>query len=280
MNEQVKTFGVKEFDGAVTDLDLHVEDIKLAGYTILKGVLSDEEVATARTKLDDVYRRQTEEIGGRDNLEMIGDPYTAMCLLAYDEFFLKLAVQPRVLALVTRFLGEYFILMLQNGIINTPGIGSQQTAGHWHRDLGYQHFTSSRPLGITALYCIDEFNENTGGTRVLAGTHKTETFPSAQFVQRHQRVIDAEPGAVIVFDPMMYHCGGLNRSDKVRRAVNNTYTLPLVKQQVDLPQMLNGRYRDDPFLSRLLGYESEPDSSVLEFRRRRLERKLAGGNSV
>jgi ectoine hydroxylase-related dioxygenase (phytanoyl-CoA dioxygenase family) len=280
MNEQVKTFGVKEFDGAVTDLDLHVEDIKLAGYTILKGVLSDEEVATARTKLDDVYRRQTEEIGGRDNLEMIGDPYTAMCLLAYDEFFLKLAVQPRVLALVTRFLGDYFILMLQNGIINTPGIGSQQTAGHWHRDLGYQHFTSSRPLGITALYCIDEFNENTGGTRVLAGTHKTETFPSAQFVQRHQRVIDAEPGAVIVFDPMMYHCGGLNRSDKVRRAVNNTYTLPLVKQQVDLPQMLNGRYRDDPFLSRLLGYESEPDSSVLEFRRRRLERKLAGGNSV
>lgn len=280
MDQQVRTFGVKEFNDPAAEIDLHVEDIKLAGYTTLKDVLSDAEVATARIKIDEVYQRQVDEIGGAENLKTIGDPYTAMCLLAYDEFFLRLAVHPRVLALVERFLGDYYILMLQNAIINTPGVGNQQTAGLWHRDLGYQHFTSSRPLGITALYCIDEFNETTGGTRVLPGTHKSDLFPSADFVRRHQRGIDAAAGSVIVFDPMMYHCGGLNKSDQVRRAVNNTYTLPLVKQQVDLPRMLNGRYRDDPFQSRLLGYESEPDSSVLEFRRRRLERKLASRDSA
>jgi len=51
-----------------------------------------------------------------------------------------------------------------------------------------------------------------------------------------------------------------------------TVTLPLIKQQISLPKILNGRYSDDAFLSKLLGYESETDPNVLEFRRRRLNR--------
>ena len=50
------------------------------------------------------------------------------------------------------------------------------------------------------------------------------------------------------------------------------YTLPFIKQQISLPRMLKGKYRDDQFLNKFLGYESETDESVTEFRRRRLER--------
>jgi ectoine hydroxylase-related dioxygenase (phytanoyl-CoA dioxygenase family) len=272
MQQTVKTFGVKEFSRPASELERHAENIERAGYTILAEVLSPDELTQAREGIERIYQTQIDEIGGQEHLAAIGDTYTAMCLLAYDEFFLGLATKPRVLAIVERFLGDYYTLMLQNGIINVPEVGDDQTAGYWHRDLGYQHFSSSRPLGITALYCIDDFNLETGGTHVLPGSHRAETFPSEGFVDSQQARIEAPAGSAIVFDSMLYHRGGHNRSSRVRRGINNIYTLPLIKQQISFPKILNGRYSDDAFLSKLLGYESETDPNVLEFRRRRLNR--------
>ena len=269
----VRTFGVKEVNRLESETHGHIEEIELVGYTVLPGVLSDAELEVARVKIDQIYQTQIDEIGGRQYLEAIGDTYTAMCLLAYDEFFLSLATKPRVLALVEHFLGDYFTLMMQNGIINVPEVGDDQNPGYWHRDLGYQHLISSRPLGITALYCIDDFNEETGGTRVLPGSHKAEVFPSEEYVQQRQLTVEASAGSAILIDVMLYHRGGHNRSQHVRRGVNNIYTLPLIKQQISLPKILKGRYQDDAFLNKLLGYDSETDASVQEFRQRRIRRK-------
>jgi hypothetical protein len=273
MHNVIKTFGIKEFSRPSSEIDLRAEEIQLSGYTILPEVMSGAELEAARSKLDRIYQTQLDEIGGSDNLKIIGDPYTAMCPLAYDDFFLSLVVDRCLLDVVERLLGDYFTLMLQNGILNIPELGDDQTSGYWHRDLGYQHFVSSRPIGITAIHCIDDFNSNTGGTRVLPGSHKHEVFPSEEFLRHHERGIEAPAGSVILLDAMLYHRGGHNTSPGVRRAVNSTYTLPLIKQQIALPQALNGRHRDDPFLSRLLGYESEVDPSVMAFRQRRLKRK-------
>jgi ectoine hydroxylase-related dioxygenase (phytanoyl-CoA dioxygenase family) len=280
MQTVIKTFGIKEFNRLESEVDLRAEEIRLVGYTILPDVLSEGELEAACAKLDRIYQTQVEEIGGWDNLKAIGDAYTAMCPLAYDDFFLSLVANRQVLAIVERLLGEYFVLMLQNGILNVPECGDDQISGCWHRDLGYQHFVSSRPIGITAIHCLDEFNSKTGGTRVLPGSHKNEVFPSEEFLRHHERGIEAPAGSVVLMDSMLYHRGGHNSSTNVRRAVNNIYTLPLIKQQISLSNALNGRHREDPFLSRLLGYEGETDSSVLAFRLRRLKRKLGDAAAI
>jgi ectoine hydroxylase-related dioxygenase (phytanoyl-CoA dioxygenase family) len=272
MQQTIKTFGVKEFSRAASDLDRRVEEIRLAGYTVLTDVLTPSEVAEAREKIDRIYESQLEEVGGTSRLEAINDTYNARCLLAYDDFFLKVARHARVLQVVESFLGDYFTLMLQNGVINVPRTGDEQNAGYWHRDLNYQHFVSTRPVSISALFCVDDFSDETGGTRVLPASHKAEEFPSEDFVRSHETGIDAAAGSAVVFDSMLYHRGGHNRSTRVRRAINHMYTIPFIKQQISLPKILKGRYSDDPFLAKFLGYESEPDESVVEFRRRRLGR--------
>jgi len=272
MQPSIKTFGVKEFSRNASDLERRVEEIKLAGYTILVDALAPEEVKEAREKIDRIYRLQLEEVGGEAQLEAINDTYTARCPLAYDEFFLHVARHPRVLEIVEAFLGNYFILMLQNGVINVPVSGHEQNAGYWHRDLNYQHFVSSRPVSISALFCVDEFSEVAGGTRVLPGSHKSEAFPSEEFVLKHETGIEAKSGSVMVFDSMLYHRSGHNRSSVVRRGINHMYTIPFIKQQISLPKILKGKHSDDPFLSQFLGYESAPDESVVEFRERRLKR--------
>jgi hypothetical protein len=106
----------------------------------------------------------------------------------------------------------------------------------------------------------------------LNSKHKTEAFPSEDFVLKHEQVVTAKAGTVIIFDSMLYHRGGHNRSSRVRRAINHMYTLPLIKQQISIPRILGGKFREDAFLSKFLGYESESDESVVAFRKRRLER--------
>ena len=160
--------------------------------------------------------------------------------------------------------------MQQNGVINTPQQRHSQVA--YHRDLPYQHFVSSRPLAISALFCIDAFRVENGATTVLPASHRVEAFPSDGVAEQLDTPVTAEAGSFILFDSMLFHRAGVNRSDRPRRAVNQVFTVPLIAQQISLPEALQGRYQEDPELARLLGYDMAPPGSVLAWRERRLKR--------
>ena len=69
----------------------------------------------------------------------------------------------------------------------------------------------------------------------------------------------------IVLDCMLYHSGAPNRSAAERRAVNQVYTSPILRQQIDLPAFLGDDFTDDPSLRRLLGYEVTTPRSDAEY---------------
>ena len=94
-------------------------------------------------------------------------------------------------------------------------------------------------------------------------------------MRRHEVQVSAPAGAILVFDAMVYHRSGHNRSGRPRRGVNHIYTLPLIKQQISLPRMLGGKFSDDPFLRTFLGYDSETGESVQHWRARKLEQATA-----
>jgi hypothetical protein len=142
------------------------ERIRIAGYAVLPGGFSQEDIADFSGRLDRVMQRQVDEFGA-DRLAAVGDALTARCPLAYDEAFVSLAAHSEVLALCRELLGDYIILMQQNGVINPPH--QQHTQLSYHRDLPYQHFVSSRPLAISALFCIDPFRPETGATTGHSG---------------------------------------------------------------------------------------------------------------
>jgi ectoine hydroxylase-related dioxygenase (phytanoyl-CoA dioxygenase family) len=269
MVDALKSYGVNEQEVAAGDLAAHAERIRLAGYCVIAGALSAADTADLALRLDEVLRRQTEEFGS-ERLEQIGDSFTARCPLVDDAAFLKLATHPRLLALVRLLLGEYVVLMQQNGVINPPQEG--HTQGAYHRDLPYQHFVSSRPLAISALFCIDPFRTETGATMVIPGSHHVERFPSPDVAASAEVSVNADAGSFVVFDAMLFHRAGDNRSGRVRRAVNNVFSVPIIAQQISLPSALNGRYSDDRELARLLGYDSTPAASVVDWRTRRLRR--------
>jgi len=269
MTHSFQAYGIREHTSADSELERALEEITINGFTIVEDVLSAAQLQEAARRIDAVYEVQAAEIGGTQNLRRINDEMIARGLLAYDEFFLEVAVNPKIIFVLEALLGDYFTLLQQNAITNVPGTTSYQTS--WHRDLVYQHFIPSRPIAISALICVDDFSEVNGGTYVLPSSHKVERFPSQTFVEKHERVANARAGSAIVFDSMLFHRGGQNRSESPRRGLNHLYALPFIKQQISFPEMLAGKYSDDEFLRRFLGYVSEPASSVREWRLQRLE---------
>ncbi|MEA2274443.1 MAG: hypothetical protein QOI98_3151 [Solirubrobacteraceae bacterium] len=270
MQNRFKSYGVRESSTATSEADKSVEEIRITGFTVVPGVLSESELQIIRSKLDEIYEIQVKEIGGEGRLNEMNDVNVVRLLLAYDDYFLNVATNPAVLAMVERLLGDYYILMQQNGILNLPCLENYQIS--WHRDLSYQHFVSTRPLAISALFCIDDFSEESGGTYVLPASHKIEVFPSQEFLEKNQRGIIAKAGSVLVFDSMLFHRGGYNRSTFTRRALNHVYTLPFLKQQISIPEALQGKFRDGGFLSKFLGYESEPGKNVSQWRAAKIDR--------
>jgi len=266
------TYGIREQTVISDELDFHVEEIRCKGFTVLTGVFSADDMANARQAIDRVYSAQVAEMGGKDSLGKVKDEDIVRCPLASDDISFQIATNKRIHELIERVLGGAYVLLMQNGIINRPQ--REQYQVRWHRDLNYQHWTSSRTLALSFLVCVDDFFKEGGATWVLPGSHLYEKFPSDRFVENHEIVVEASAGSVVVMDCMTFHRAGANSTqDFTRRAVNHVIGSPFMSQQIDLPNILaeQGKdYSQDPFLSMYLGYRWNPAASPKAWRERHL----------
>ena len=255
-------------------LDRCAEEVALRGFAIVQGIVDPSRLAEWRKRIDDVYRTQEDEFGA-DALDCIQDRDVCRAPLLYDRAFLELAAHPRILAIASRLLGGYHILHLQNAIINRPERRHHQTS--WHRDLPHQNFVISRPLSINTLIAIDEFSVQTGATEVIPCTHRSERMPSDAFVERHGVVAAMAAGSAVVFDSMLFHRATPNRSAGPRRAINQVYTVPILKQQYDFPAALGSAPGLGDAMEQLLGYGSRVPEDDRHWRRARAARLGTGG---
>lgn len=265
------THGVLERLKADDVYDELAAELRINGYTILQGGFSSGFLEGLKAGLARAYEAQVQEIGAEDRLHRMGDADVARCVLAYERDFIAVATAPSLLQLATRVLGSEFVLLQQNGIINRPA--RRSSLAQWHRDLSYQHWTSSKPLAINALLCLDDFTAENGATFVLPATHHVAAFPPDRFVRRFERQIEAPSGSYIVLNAMLFHRAGTNRSADVRRGVNHVIGLPFMTQQISIPSAVasqGGRIPDGDAIRKYLGYRWDPASSVADWRRRRM----------
>jgi ectoine hydroxylase-related dioxygenase (phytanoyl-CoA dioxygenase family) len=248
--------------------DLHSEELRIRGFTLVPSGLGPAELDELRGRLDSVYERQAAELGGEEALARCSEIDVARAPLLYDEAFVHVAANASLLAVAERMLGPNFVLMQQNGLLTRPAADNYQT--RWHRDLAYQHWTSSEPLAINALLALDEFTIRSGATFVLPGSHSRPEFPSDDYVRSHGRALEAPAGTFLVMDAMAFHRAGRNVSDRPRRAVNHLIGRPFMAQQFDFAGSLGDRFAGDERLARYLGYRWRPQPDVPTWRKQRM----------
>lgn len=264
-----ENYGIAEQKVVNSKLERHLEELDILGFTVIEDALNPEEIKECESKVISLYQKTEKDLGisfleGINDLDMLRSP------LVYDEFFLKIATNSTVMSLVEKLLGVYFTLHLQNAIINMPDKVHNQRS--WHRDLPYQNYVISKPISISALFCINDFDCSTGATELLPFSHKYEELFSNDFIENHKITLNAKAGSVVLFNSMLFHRAGVNNSNKHRIGINHMYTVPIIKQQIDLPKALNGKYQEDEFLAKFLGYTSQAAENDLHWRQRQAEK--------
>lgn len=261
--EATARYGVRLANQAKDALEEAAETLRLLGYAVVDAGLSVAELDALRERFAALY--EAEDRGKLGALRRAaGETELLRCPLARDSAFLALASNPRMLALCEVLIGPGFILNQQNGVVNPAGAVSYSQSP-FHRDLPYQHFVSSRPLALNALFCLDPFTEENGATWVVPASHKEEAFPSEPVLRAQRRQVSAPAGSFLVLDCMLWHGGGVNRSARDRRAVNHVYTIAMMRQQIDLHSFLGDGFTHEPRLRQLLGFQHPQLRSVEEY---------------
>jgi ectoine hydroxylase-related dioxygenase (phytanoyl-CoA dioxygenase family) len=256
------SYGILQQNLTNSALDEAAEQVRNLGYAIIDSGYTAPELR----KYSEEFNRTQEqyiETHGESNLRSLNEFYTIRSPLTHGgEKFLRLALNENILLILQKLIPGKCILNQQNGVINPPQETYNQ--GAWHRDLPYQHFVSTKPLAINALFCVDDFTFENGATFVLPASHLSEAFPSSNYIKRNAIQVEAKAGSFILLDCMIFHSGGFNKTNSARRAVNHVYNIPYFKQQINIP--MNMKSEDLTAREKnMLGFDYMEPSSISDY---------------
>jgi ectoine hydroxylase-related dioxygenase (phytanoyl-CoA dioxygenase family) len=136
------------------------------------------------------------------------------------------------------------------------GIGPGEGDQFLHRDEALWPFVHDDfPVMANAMWMIDDFTVENGGTRVIPKSH---TWPLDREPQPGQTMrVSGPAGSVLLWTGRLLHAGGKNETEKMRRGLVLSYKLGWLAPQEKLllthpPEMVRSF---PPELQRLIGYQ-------------------------
>ena len=117
-------------------------------------------------------------------------------------------------------------------------------------------FPTHYDVFINSLWALTDFTEEMGATRVVPRSHTAG--PGAQFSEADCFPVEMPRGSVMIFSGKIYHGGGANRSQRIRRAIDIAFSAGWVRQVENqyLSCSLETARTLPLELARLMGYES------------------------
>jgi ectoine hydroxylase-related dioxygenase (phytanoyl-CoA dioxygenase family) len=240
------------------DADAHAAEIRQRGYTVIRNFMDADAIARFRQGLAPFVGRRR----GRNDFEGFKTErvYT---LVARGRVFEDLTEDPRLLAILDRFLQPGYLLTASQSIQINPG----ETAQDLHTDDGFYRQPRPRPpLSMTVIGAIDDFTRENGCTEVIPGSHLWGDPGAADRPndpgewERMLVPMEMPAGACFVMAGTCIHRGGANRSSGPRLGFTNQYCQPWCRTQENffLGVPAERARAMSPRLQSLLGYNIWP----------------------
>jgi ectoine hydroxylase-related dioxygenase (phytanoyl-CoA dioxygenase family) len=186
------------------------------GVAIVRDFMPPALLERIRSRLDELNR--SERAAGCAFLESEGANQRVFNLVNKGEVFEEIVQDPVVMAVMGRLLGGDFILSGFSS--NTTGPGGEPMI--MHSDSGY--VPAPYPdylLAANAIWMIDDFTLENGGTEYVPGSHRHTCVPMV-----------APAGSLAILHGYTWHRTGANRShDRHRRALFAYYVRPFLRVQ-------------------------------------------------
>jgi ectoine hydroxylase-related dioxygenase (phytanoyl-CoA dioxygenase family) len=217
------------------------------GAVILERYLEADDVAGKKADLERILAAVPT---GRNAFEGFATQ-RVYALFAKTRSFDETAIDPLVLEVAEGVLGENFLLSAPTGIRIGPGEAAQAL----HRDDNVYPLPRPHPeLVLNSMWALDDFTEENGATRVVAGSHRRpDLVPSEPTVT----VCAAMPaGSVLFWLGSVVHGGGSNLTARPRLGVLLEYCAGWLRPQENhllaVPRQIVPRLPER--LRELLGY--------------------------
>lgn len=206
------------------EIQRHADAIEKDGFTILPGVFSPERARTFRERIRQAERDTLRPLEPGET-EEDSSFYRTAGLLRIDPVFWDVPTDPTITTILESVLGPDFLLSTFSGIDLKP---NWKTIQPLHPDDALVPVSRphERPIGCTAMWVVTPFNERTGGTRFIPGSHREPLdLLFSQDAERLKEAIqpDLEPGTVLLYDHALFHGGSDNHSDDWRLGLQVSY---------------------------------------------------------
>lgn len=240
--------------------DSFMSQIHERGWVHFKRVIDKTFLSEINKGLDKAYFN-CREVQIRNG---IGDNMngTLHHLLGQEDVFLEFINRLYLHDYIKQFFQAPYILNGFGGVINLPS--STSYVCNVHRDIRTFY---NIPMMLNMLVMVDDFTLDNGATWFLTGSNNKDERPSDEFFYDHADRAVGRAGDIILFDSLLWHAAGKNKSEQPRRALTLTFSRPFMKQQLDYPRLLgydNGNnYPED--VRQVLGYNSRVPSNLDEW---------------
>ena len=173
------------------------------GFLHAPGVLDMQQVKLYRQEFDRVWDLEAPKVNQHK-------------LLQYQAF-IDLIEHPAILERQQAIFGNQTQL-LQYDLLRQDA-NSQMPVRSWHRDF---IFPGDRPLSINTIVYLDPMTAERGPTCVVPGTHKGNSYPPADRLHKSlpgEIEVVAQPGDAVFINGAIWHSGGANRTQGLRRGI-------------------------------------------------------------
>ena len=232
------------------DIDRIVAEVETNGVTVVPNFIPADLLRSIQSEVDRLNELERQRKVAF--LESEGANQRVFNLVNKGAVFEEIVQHPDVMAVMKKLLGGDFILSGFSS--NTTGPGGEEMM--LHSDSGY--VPAPHPeylLSANAVWMIDDFTEENGGTRYVPGSHKLRTNPDPR--QNYETVpIIGNAGSVAFLHGYTWHNTGNNVSrESRRRALFAYYVRPFLRVQENHIVSVREEvwHRASPTLRHLLG---------------------------
>ncbi|MGJ8628895.1 MAG: phytanoyl-CoA dioxygenase family protein [Sulfitobacter sp.] len=247
---------MKSFPAYTATPDVIVDELlNGAGVVKITGLFTADQIAEARAVVMTHSEQDSEKVthfqGAAVEEGSINLQRRVWNLLAKGDVFSQMAAHPVLMDILRKFLGTEFIMgsIAANRILpGGPGQEPHVDYPYWDFHKPETHpvgFNGSFPMNAQVSVVLDPFTAESGATGYLPGSQKELRYPTPQdnFFDNCAQMT-AEPGDVVLFYGVMWHCAMPNKSDHDRSAILIQYLPKWVKPMEDMPAALPQSFID------------------------------------
>lgn len=214
------------------DWDQGLRDIAEHGFAIIPDVLTGDTLTRTREAL---YRAAESDLA-RGRVQRLSLDYEddttnqrVANVLSRDPLFEDMAFHPLAVHFLKNVVGWPALLSNLSANITGPGGGEMPL----HADqIFIPEPWPNRPQGVNVAWCLNDFTEANGATRIVPGSHKLNRAPTEADQALETVAVEAPAGSVFVFESRLWHKTGNNRTATEQRAgVFGWYSNAIYRQQ-------------------------------------------------